>query len=89
MKYIPEKSNLMSLDSNPSYGLSSNPPIAYFDAQSKQILDTDPEQLAKYLENVKSKTEPFDWRRVKNSLVDVCENETGSFKVQEIFNSGA
>lgn len=31
----------------------------------------------------------FDWRKVKDRLIEVCENETGSFKVQEIFNSGA
>lgn len=46
------------------------------------------EDLQRYLEAVKSKTEVFDWKKVSNRLFEVCENETGSFKIQEIFNSG-
>jgi len=41
------------------------------------------------LEKVKAKSHLFDYRLVKAQLVDVCMNETGSFKIQEIFNNGA
>jgi len=40
------------------------------------------------LDSVKNKNEIFDWKKVRNRLNEVCENETGSFKIQEIFNSG-
>lgn len=79
-----QRNMLDSLD-NREYQMDKNTLILNYEYSNEacQVINN----VEEYIDKVKRYREEFDYRRVKHMLFDVCVNETGSFKLQEIFNS--